>query len=423
MKKFAIIPVLWLTSLALLLTFVTTIQPYNNSPPIRSDGSGYHIWVHAIKHGSISFCEHRSIVGPGAISMIDSTGEKCGNKYPPGVGIIQAPLTIPFAQRDTSEGYSTAEHWLVLIIGSILLLLTTFLSGKTLQNLGCNNKAIIFSTGATIFGTGLFHYATYDASFSHVYSAFLFSCVLNIASQLKDETIKTCDLKLFAYGILCTLLILTRQTNLILILSASLILAYNHNLSFSQKKIYAFFSVLCTSAGITFYLAYNYYHLETFSLSTYGQESVVPFAEHSLRVFASYERGLFTYYPIFLLAIAIGWITPKARLIYLISLLLMISYGLIYGSWSSWPLGAGFGHRGFVDMTPIIMLTLGLSFQTLITSKFKNFFIPLIVTISMVSIYVTVATQHAYWRSNYPFSGATESLYWNTLLQTPRNTD
>ena len=74
-------------------------------------------------------------------------------------------------------------------------------------------------------------------------------------------------------------------------------------------------------------------------------------------------------------------------------------------------------------MTPIIMLTLGLSFQTLITSKFKNFFIPLIVTISMVSIYVTVATQHAYWRSNYPFSGATESLYWNTLLQTPRNTD
>ena len=58
------IPRLYLGILALTLSLITIFQPYNNSPPIRSDGTGYHIWVHAIKSRTLSFCNHRSLLEP-----------------------------------------------------------------------------------------------------------------------------------------------------------------------------------------------------------------------------------------------------------------------------------------------------------------------------------------------------------------------
>ena len=421
MKKNSFIPRICLALLGTALSLITIFQPYNNTPAIRSDGSGYHAWVHAIKNRTLSFCEHQNILGPvGAISMIDSTGQKCGNKYPPGVGIIQAPFTLFFAQQNTNKGFTEAEHWSVLTMGPMLLLGTVFISGKTLQNLDCRNTAILLSNGAVIFGTGLLHYATYDASFSHIYSSFLFACILYIATKKTQHLrAKAVDWEAIAYALLCMLLILTRQTNLALILGASSILAVNKNLELHRKKQFALLSLLALSFGLSFYFIYNYYHLGYLTLSTYGEERILPFATNTLKVFVSYERGLFTYYPIFLLAVLIGWIHPKFKSIYVASIGLIISYGLIYGSWHSWPLGAGFGHRGFVDMAPIIILTLGLTFEEIGKSDLQKFWIPFISILAITCVYITTTTQHGYWIGKYPFSGADHNLYWSTLLQSP----
>ncbi|MFQ3237104.1 MAG: hypothetical protein ACI9C4_002682, partial [Paraglaciecola sp.] len=40
------IPTVMTAALIALLAWVTITQPYNNSPPIRSDGAGYHVWVY-----------------------------------------------------------------------------------------------------------------------------------------------------------------------------------------------------------------------------------------------------------------------------------------------------------------------------------------------------------------------------------------
>lgn len=420
LAKNARLLILSISFLAVTLLFITIVQPYNNSPPIRSDGTGHHIWVHAIKGGTLNFCDHRALLGPlDAISMMDESKQKCGNKYPPGVGIIQTPFTALFTQANTDQGFSNTEHWLVLSLGSILLLGTALMSGKSLQNLGCKNSSIVLSSAAIIFGTGLFHYSTYDGSFSHIYSACLFSGTLLVATKKQDRQDQTIDRDVIIYAFLCMLLILTRQTNLILILGSSYILARNRNLTDQKKGAFALLSILATCCGIGFYIIYNYYHLGAFSLSTYGQEGVTRFAKHTLRVFASYERGLFTYYPICLLALAIGWISPKSRSVYLVFLCLIISYGLIYGSWSSWPLGGGFGHRGFVDMTPIMIIILGLNYDQIELSSYRRFWIPFISTLSVICIYITMTTQHAYWNSNYPYSGADQQIYWSTLINNP----
>ena len=76
-QKLFNLPVISLSLLIVLLTFITIFQPYNNSPPIRSDGSGYHIWVHSIKQRSVNFCEHKEILEPiGALGMVNKKPKK-----------------------------------------------------------------------------------------------------------------------------------------------------------------------------------------------------------------------------------------------------------------------------------------------------------------------------------------------------------
>lgn len=414
-RKYLSFPVISLSLLLLLLTLITISQPYNNSPPIRSDGIGYHIWVHAIKQRSVNFCEHKEILEPiGALSMVNKTKERCGNKYPPGVGIIQTPFTLPFVSKTSLQKYTATEHWIILSLGSLLLLGTILFSGYALQSLNCKHKIIISSTAAVTFGTGLLHYSTYDSSFSHIYSAFLFSATLWIAIKPQGKK-KKLKLEISTYALICLLLILVRQTNLLLILSSSLILAKNQTIAQSNKLYYATTSILSTLAGIGFYIFYNHYHIGELTLSTYGQEKVIGFASHTLKVFLSYERGLLNYYPIVALTLAMGWIVRKKYNIYYTTITLVIVYGLIYGSWESWYLGGGFGHRGFVDMSPIIMIVLGMTYNQISTLKKQKFWETLMIILTILCIFVTTKTMHAYWISEFPFQGTDAALYWQTV--------
>jgi hypothetical protein len=44
-----------------LLAWTVLANPYNNGPAIRSDGTGYHIWLYGIKI-SFKFCEYPALL-------------------------------------------------------------------------------------------------------------------------------------------------------------------------------------------------------------------------------------------------------------------------------------------------------------------------------------------------------------------------
>jgi len=93
--KFIIFQLLLLS----LLTFITIYQPYKNSPPIRSDGVGYHIWVKGFQNLDFSFCEYKDLLNPTqSITHFNKEKNVCGIKYPPGVGIFQFPFSVFFPQ-------------------------------------------------------------------------------------------------------------------------------------------------------------------------------------------------------------------------------------------------------------------------------------------------------------------------------------
>ena len=406
-----------LLTLSAVLAWTVIFTPYNNSPPIRSDGTGYHIWVHAFKDRTWNFCNHEAVLEPvGAIAMRSVDNNVCGNKYPPGVGLIQFPFTSLLSSENIVDGFTEEANLTILILASALLIGTVYITGLTMHTLSVTPITIFLASFAGIFGTGLFHYATYDASFSHVYSAFFFACTLYIATKLDDAgRTSSALLGQILYATFCFLLILIRQTNILLIIGSSLILAMNKNIKNKSKSVYALLSASTTILGVAFYIAYNYYHLNKVTLSTYGGEQIVGIAEHSLKVFASYERGLFTYYPIFLVAVGIG-IFARYKLLYFVMIGQIILFGLVYGSWHSWFLGGGFGHRGFVDMTPILIIVIGLGIEAIKKTNFSKIVLPLTITLITLAIYVTSTVQHAYWNSNYPFAGADQTLYWKTIL-------
>src|SRR5206468_2675067 len=100
-------------------------------------------------------------------------------------------------------------------------------------------------------------------------------------------------------------------------------------------------------------LSYNWYAHGTVVLSSYGTEAFEWRRPMQLAVLVSYERGLFSYFPVVALVLASAWAMRRTRLAAAWFSLLVLAYVVLYGYWSSWMLGCGFGHRGFVELMPL----------------------------------------------------------------------
>jgi hypothetical protein len=79
-----------------VLVLITFRPPYTNSPLIRSDGLGYHLWTRALLEHDLSFCMYRQPFNEvGAISHEDAARGICQNKFPPGLALFRFPVMAP----------------------------------------------------------------------------------------------------------------------------------------------------------------------------------------------------------------------------------------------------------------------------------------------------------------------------------------
>lgn len=403
------IPVVAIAILIGLLIYVTIAMPYKNGPPIRSDGAGYHVWVYGILNLDFSFCKYESILNPtGSISVRDEKRSVCGIKYPPGVGMFQTPFVAYWADQVTTTEYPDASHTAILWIGAVLLLFVSIISYKTLSLLSCSQSSSLIAIGAYLFGSGLFHYSTYDASFSHVYSTFGVSVLLYIYyfSANKDWNLS----RFILFIAVVFWLHSVRQTNgaitfAIAMLSVSYI--YSNSLFF-KKTLFAW--GIGAFLGIILQLVYNYYVTGEYRLSSYGQEGFPDIGAHFADVIMSYERGLVNYYPVFALTVGSALISFRSGLsVIFIGLILLLSF--VYGSWHSWFLGGGMGHRGFVELAPIGILVLGMALD-----RTKSMLKPWLLIMLILSVYVTTSVMLGYWSGAFPFAGTTSEIYWRQII-------
>jgi hypothetical protein len=343
----------------------------------------------------------------------DATRRRHICKYPPGVALLRLPL-MAFVVDPERNGppYSEGEHWVCLTVAAFALLAIASLCLCVCERLGVSplfrHAAVLLMT----FGTGLFHYGTYDASFSHVYSALGAAVLLWIGVVAVQD--RTGRLPLVLTPFVLILLLLVRNTNVLTIAFWSLGL-FAWGWSQRLRSITCWFRNAAVVAagvgsGVAIQLALNYNAFGRFQLSSYGQESFDLSRFMLSDVMFSYDRGLFTYYPIFLVALLAGLIARPTRLLTMGVMLLVLAYGTLYGYWHSWQLGSGFGHRGFVDMVPLVVPGLALSLD-----RIGNQWRRLVLSTSVAAAMLTLMVMIGYWSGRYPQCAATQDQYYNMI--------
>ncbi|EGR2520272.1 hypothetical protein DYB23_17565, partial [Vibrio cholerae] len=267
---------------------------------------------------------------------------------------MQLPFSYFWMNNDALSGFSEGEHWAVLWLGALLLITGTLIINATMKTLNIHSSNIrIISLALITFGTGLFHYSTFDASFSHIYS--FFGCSMLIYLAVKNSKLhgKWSINNVIFFAVITYWMYLVRQTNGAITLAVAAYAIYGA--MHSERIKLAATWIISTGLALSTQLLYNYYVMGTFRVSSYGNESFPGIGTHFFDVLFSYERGLFTYYPIFLVVLIMGLIS-RNTLHTLVLFLLTLVFSLVYGSWHSWYLGGGMGHRGFVELTPFAII-------------------------------------------------------------------
>jgi len=394
---------------------VTIWPPYTNGPPIRSDGVGYHLWTRALLQGNFTFCQWRSDLDQvAAISFVDTSRGVCQDKFPPGLALLRFPIMAPLIIKKNGPLISHSEHEASLILGAVMLALICALLVSCSRLLGASLWAAHFSLLTYVFGTGLFHYATYDGSFTHIYTASLFALLIWLWIRARSSGL---HLPALALGVITFFLVLIRNTNVFLLgllMIGDLVIHCKHRgmkMGIRQSIATSWPSFGGIGTGLVVQFTYNFYATHTFTISSYGSEHFVFSRPMQWAVLVSYERGLFTYYPIVALALAVGLIVRKSRPSAIWFAVILACFTLIYGFWHSWALGGGFGHRGFVELMPM-----GVPIFAVSLSELRTRFRIVAVAISILAVFVTIELLLGYWSWSLPIAGTTRVVYWSHVI-------
>jgi hypothetical protein len=400
-------------SLLVVVAGLLAVKVFHSGPGIHADGVGYHLWTYAILKGDAAFSWLPDTGGAKYLMQPDTTQRRYACKYPPGVALVRLPLMAFVVDPDRNgPPYSKNEHRLCLVVSALALLAVAGLCLLVCERLGVSalhrHGAVVVLT----FGTGLFHHATFDAAASHIYSALGAAALLWIAVVAVQD--RAGRLPLILTQFILFLLVLVRNTNVIMIAFWSLgLFAWGWNRGLRSMGVWLRNAAIVAStvaSGVAIQLAINYNAFGRLQLSSYGQESF-DFSRCMLgEVMFSYERGLFTYYPICLVALLAGFLTRQTRRLTLGVTLLVLAYGTLYGFWHNWKLGHGFGHRGFVDMVPFLVPVLALALNRL-----SDVWRRLILSCSVPAVALTLLVMVGYWTEQYPHIGATQFDYCNAI--------
>src|SRR4030095_13583408 len=214
-----------------------------------------------------------------------------------------------------------------------------------------------------VFGTNLFHYATYDSLFSHAYSFFLFSALLFLIPAWLD---RPTPWRSVGIGVLCALTVLVRHTNVLLLLFVllygvtSIQTARDRVHLLSARRREAALAGAVFLALIAPQLLLYRYQTGQWLFSPYNAIGSFDWTSPKLlQVLFSVQKGLFFWSPVLLLSVAgIPAMRKTAPELLLPTLLVLPAVAYLIACWADWQMGGSFGHRGFTDLLPVFALAL-----------------------------------------------------------------
>lgn len=391
---------------------------------IWADRAGYYIYLPSTflyDYSTKPFPENiEKLTGEG-FSL--KTG-KIVTKYTYGVALLQSPFYfladfITSISNYPRDGFSFFYQKAISIASVFYLVIGLYLLYLSLKVHSNYDNKIIFITLSTLFlGTNLYYYSIIETGMSHVYSFFLFSCVLYFLT--KKPIFKYPYTFNIIFSLLIFLIILIRPTNFVFLLIPftwntssikQIYLNIKSNLKFRLILIWALsFLVIFTPQFI--YWKYSYGSFLTYS---YNNESFSNFLSPKfMEVIFSPHNGLFPYSMVFIgILIGIALLLkykPWESFRYLLIVLLII---YLTSSWHDWSFGCGAGMRNMVEYYSLLSFPLSIFINRINSiNKFHLKFSALL----CISFLVIISFKVNYHFFGCYFGGTWDWLdYFNTL--------
>ena len=405
-----------------IIGIFTVYSCHLNGPPIRSDGVGYYLYLpavfiyHDIGLQRIATERFDGLMPVGSGASPYKNSQKYLIKYPIGEALLMMPFFFlaclaSFVANVKIDGFSFLFQYAAAVSGLFYATAGLAILWRVLQRRFRQNTILLVLFGL-LFGTNLFHYATYDSVFSHAYSFFLFCAFL----CLIDELIRSgySPGRLITAGAAAGLIIVTRPTNALWLLVGALYgvssipkLLKRFRFWMSHAKECLFF--LAPFLGIIFLqLLYWKIITGTFIIYPYQNEQFDFLKPEIVNVLFSVRKGLFFWSPILFIALpGLFYVRKRYPELFIPALLFLPLNAYVISSWGCWWYGGAFGHRAFVESVPIFAVCLCSFYEGIGFVWGRRAF----VFVTLVCAAFSTWLMAKYWTGAIPFDGVTLSQF------------
>lgn len=403
--------------------------------PIRSDGYSYYVYLPAwFIYGDPSlsrvardccggeFPEFTAIIRwPGTRSWV--------NAHPIGVAVLQTPFFLAAHgltkwSNLTPDGFSPYYQHAVGISGIFWTIAGLFVVRRLLLT-WFDDRVVAATLAALLFGTGLFHYATYDASYSHAYSFFLIASLMLLTVKWWQDAPgggRREDWRLAVLlGVTAGLIVLTRHPNALFLLlfplyGVSNAAGFKHAVAALAAR-WRELAVITIAGALVVLPQLLIYHAATgrFFVSSYGSLGFNWSSPRIWGVLFSVQKGAFFWSPLLLMAAAGYRLRHRStRAFALGAIVVFAANTYIIASWWDWQFGASYGHRGFVDMLPLFAVGLAALFERAAASPAR---LRLVAVAAGAAVFLSVFQMLQYWNGVMPMADLTWDQYRSVFLR------
>jgi hypothetical protein len=399
--------------------------------PIRSDGFSYYVYLPSwfLFHDPTLSAVARDCCGgvfPTYTAIIRWPGtRRWVNAHPIGVAVMQAPIFLAAHALTRWTNLSPDGFTLYYQHGDGLSGLFWTIAGlavlRRLLDRHFSDRVTAATLATILLGTNLYHYATFDSSFSHAYSFFLLAAFLDLTERWHARPLRSTSILL---GIVAGLIVLTRHTNAMFLVFFPLwgvcdrATLARRAASIAREWRLAGLAAIVAALVVTPQMAIYYQATGQPLISSYGS---LGFHFRSPRLFGvlfSVQKGLFFWSPLLLLACAglvmAGRSRHAVRAIILPATIVLAVDTYLIASWWDWQFGASFGHRGFVDTLPIFAIGLAAFFD--ISSRHERAR-RIVAVVAVIGVALNVFQMLQYWNGVLPMSDTTWAQYRELFLQ------
>lgn len=336
---------------------------------VDSDGKGYYAYLPAIFiYHDLSFNfffenQNQDIKRYFHERFIIKQGDKTIIKTYCGESVLLLPFfaagcLVQYAYAGEVNGYESIMQFFICIGALFYLALGLFYLRKFLKYYHIEDRIIRLTLVIFVFGTNLLYYTVFHPTMTHVYSFALISMFLYLSKHfIETENKKTIWLVAFVIGLIA----LVRPVN-ILVISITPFLKKENGLSFYFSHIknnittwVVALLIAAATASIQLYL--NFLQCRKVFAWSYGDEGFYFLHPHVSDVLFSFQKGLFIYTPVLIIAcIGLFFVLKKQRSLFLGLALTLVPATYIISAWWKWSYGPGFGLRAFIDWYALFVI-------------------------------------------------------------------